>query len=164
MKKLDQVIGKIEELIAIVAFSLMTTVTVIAVFFRYVLNSPIIWSEEISRYFAIWGIMFGISIATRHAAHLGVDVIVDFAPKEKQKILIIIGNSILVLTFAFLTVWAISFVVGAFKLGNVSPILRIPFWIIYLALPLGFGLSTLRGIQFIHSTLYGKETKEEVYI
>lgn len=165
MKTLDRIVTTIEEVFAVFAFSAMSIITIVAVFFRYVFNNPIIWSEEAARYLMVWGICFGISIATRQAAHLGIDVFVSFAPPKIQKILLIISNTLLIISYVVLVILSGLFIGMAMKTGNVSPILRIPFWIIYLALPIGFGLSAIRGIQVLIEIIQDKnKQKEEVVI
>lgn len=164
MKLLDNIVSKIEEIFAVTAFSAMSIITILAVFFRYALNSPIIWSEEASRYLMVWGILIGVSIATRQSAHLGIDVFVSFAPKKVQKALIIISNLLLILTYAALVVLSVQFIMMAIKTGNVSPLLRIPFWILYLCLPIGFGLSFIRGTQVLIDIIKNKEVEKDEVI
>lgn len=164
MKLLDNIVSKIEEIFAVTAFSAMSIITILAVFFRYALNSPIIWSEEASRYLMVWGILIGVSIATRQSAHLGIDVFVSFAPKKVQKALVIISNLLLILTYAALVVLSVQFIMMAIKTGNVSPLLRIPFWILYLCLPIGFGLSFIRGTQVLIDIIKNKEVEKDEVI
>ncbi len=164
MKTLDKIVSKVEELIAVVGLSAMTVITLVAVFFRYVLQSPIIWSEEAARYLMVWSTMLGISIATRQKAHLGIDIFVSMAPKKLQRALEIFSTLMMIVMFVFLTIISIVFIQSAIRTGNVSPMLRIPFYIIYLALPLGFGLSAVRSIQDLVDVIKGVDNKEEVLI
>ena len=164
MKTLDKIVSKVEELIAVVGLSAMTIITLVAVFFRYVLQSPIIWSEEAARYLMVWSTMLGISIATRQKAHLGIDIFVSMAPKKLQRALEIFSTLMMIVMFVFLTIISIVFIQSAIRTGNVSPMLRIPFYIIYLALPLGFGLSAVRSVQDLVDVIKGVDRKEEVLI
>lgn len=164
MKALDRIVSKVEEVLAVFAFSAMSIITIVAVFFRYVLNHPLIWSEEASRYLMVWGLLIGISIATKQAAHLGIDVFVSYAPKKIRKVLVMISNILLIVMYVVLVILSVQFIGMAIKTGNVSPILRIPFWQIYLALPIGFGLSTIRGIQVLVGVIKNEEKTEEVLL
>lgn len=157
MKQLDAVIRKIEEIITIFCFSAMSIITLVAVFFRYVLNSPITWSEEAARYLMVWGICIGISIATEKKAHLGIDVFVSFAPPKARRCLEIVSGILLTLVYIMVLALSVLFVSSAMKLGNVTPLLRIPFWMVYLALPIGFGLSVIRSIQVLVKIIQGNE-------
>ena len=164
MKTLDKIVSKVEELITVVGLSAMTIITLVAVFFRYVLQSPIIWSEEAARYLMVWSTMLGISIATRQKAHLGIDIFVSMAPKKLQRALEIFSTLMMIVMFVFLTGISIVFIQSAIRTGNVSPMLRIPFYIIYLALPLGFGLSAVRSVQDLVDVIKVVDRKEEVLI
>ncbi|WP_394266394.1 TRAP transporter small permease [Anaerotignum sp.] len=157
MKQFDTIIKKLEEILAIFCFSAMSIITLVAVFFRYVLNHPIIWSEEAARYLMVWGICIGISIATEKKAHLGIDILVSFAPEKARRILEILSGILLTLIYIVMSILSIQFVGMAINTGNVSPLLRIPFWMIYLALPLGFILSTIRSIQVLIKIVKGTE-------
>ena len=158
------IVSKVEELNAVDGLSAMTIITLVAVFFRYVLQSPIIWSEEAARYLMVWSTMLGISIATRQKAHLGIDIFVSMAPKKLQRALEIFSTLMMIVMFVFLTGISIVFIQSAIRTGNVSPMLRIPFYIIYLALPLGFGLSAVRSVQDLVDVIKGVDRKEEVLI
>ena len=164
MKTLDKIVSNAEELIAVVGLSAMTVTTLVAVFFRYVLQSPIIWSEEAARYLMVWSTMLGISIATRQKAHLGIDIFVSMAPNKLQRALEIFSTLMMIVMFVFLTGISIVFIQSAIRTGNVSPMLRVPFYIIYLALPLGFGLSAVRSVQDLVDVIKGVDRKEEVLI
>ena len=128
MKKLDAAVSKIEELIATIGLGAMSIITIVAVFFRYVLHSPITWSEEAARYLMIWSTLLGISIATKQKAHLGIDIFVSMAPKKIQRILEIFSWSMLIVMYLFLVWTSILFILTAIKTGNVTPMLRIPFY------------------------------------
>ena len=99
MKKLDKIVSKIEELIAVIGLSAMSIITIVAVFFRYVLQNPIIWSEEAARYLMVWSTLLGISIATRQKAHLGIDILVSMAPKKAQRALEITSGALMIVMF-----------------------------------------------------------------
>jgi len=58
-------------------FGAMTFVVILGVFFRYVINAPLNWTEEVSRYLMIWGASVGISLGVRSEEHVGLTVILD---------------------------------------------------------------------------------------
>ena len=109
--------------------------------------------------------MLGISIATRQKAHLGIDILVSMAPKKAQRALEITSGALMIVMFVFLTFESVLFIQHAMKTGNVSPMLRIPFYLIYLALPIGFGLSAIRSVQNLVDIIRGvDQEKEEVLV
>lgn len=167
MKKFDYVLSRFEEVVTVACFSLMSIITLVAVFSRAVLESPIIWSEEVARYLMVWGIFIGISIVTRKRAQLGIDLLISFAPTKLHKKINFTTNAILVFTYITASILSIMFVIDAFELGNLTPITRIKFAYIYLAMPIGFILSTYRAIQNWIEDMKGDgidENKEEVIL
>nr|WP_251025832.1 TRAP transporter small permease [Bacillus sp. ISL-47] len=61
---------------------------------RYVFNSGLTWSEEMSRYFFVWLVFLGAIAALKDKMHLGVDIVVNALPKGLQKVVFIISNAI----------------------------------------------------------------------
>lgn len=168
MKTIDKLITYFEEIVTAVCFALMSIITIAGVFYRYVLKNPIIWSEEVSRYLMIWGIFIGVSIVTRKKAQLGIDILVNMAPIKIRKILNMISGVLLILTYLVALYLSVEFVIGAINIGQLTPILRIKFYYIYMAMPIGFLLSTYRAIQvFWHSYIKKDDNNEndgEVYL
>lgn len=167
----DKVITKFEDYVTILCFALMSIVTLVGVFCRYVLSDPLIWGEEVSRYLMIWGIFIGISIVTRKKAQLGIDVIESFAPEKFNRMMSFIANILIIVVYVILFIISINFVMDSVKLGQLTPILRIKFYYIYLAMPVGFLLCTYRSIQIFWNEFIKvsktadeevKEVKEEV--
>ncbi len=85
-------------LLLVVATLVMVTSILLQVFFRYAMNSPLYWSEEIARYAFVWLVFIGAAIASKRGAHIGVDYLVMHLPELPKNILAIIVN-ILVLFF-----------------------------------------------------------------
>ncbi len=45
------------------------------VFFRYVMRTPLTWTEEATRYMFIWFVFMGFSYSIRNDAHIRVNII-----------------------------------------------------------------------------------------
>lgn len=60
---------------ATILFILFFLSVVLQVFFRYVLNLPLTWSEEAARYLNIWAVLLGASLSVKYKDHLRVDLI-----------------------------------------------------------------------------------------
>ncbi len=61
---------------------------------RYVFNSGLTWSEEMSRYFFVWMVFLGAIAALKDKMHLGVDIVVNALPKGLQKAAFLISNAV----------------------------------------------------------------------
>ncbi len=70
---------------AIVVFAGIFLCVILQVVFRYVLNSPLTWSEELARYLFIWCAFLGWIIASRRRSHLAMTFVVDRLPGGAQR-------------------------------------------------------------------------------
>ena len=68
-------------------FATMVVVMLVAVFFRYVLNNPFEWTEELVRFLWLSLCFLAINIGVRRNEHIGVNVMVDKLPAKSAKIL-----------------------------------------------------------------------------
>ncbi len=64
----------------VAAGATMVAVVLAATFYRYVLNAPISWSEELARYLMIWIGLVGASVTLRHGEHIRITAIRDRLP------------------------------------------------------------------------------------
>jgi tripartite ATP-independent transporter DctM subunit len=92
------------ELIAGLLIGAITVLVTVQVFARYVLNNTPPWSEELCRYLFIWVSFLGACVATRRAAHLGVDSLVRRLPAGAREMLRHAVTALIV-AFAGLLVW-----------------------------------------------------------
>ena len=55
----------------------LTVIAFAAVICRYVFNSSLTWSEELTRYMFIWVVFLGAAIGVRERTHIAVDIFAD---------------------------------------------------------------------------------------
>lgn len=84
MIKLRRIAERAIDLLAILAFSGILLCVLLQVFFRYVLNDPLTWSEELARYLFIWCAFLGWIVASRRRSHLAMTFVVDKLPPRAQ--------------------------------------------------------------------------------
>jgi len=63
----------------------MTIDVLLGVFFRYVLNLPLNFTEELARYLMIWGASLAISLGISGGEHVGLTVLLDSMKNRKQE-------------------------------------------------------------------------------
>ena len=149
MKVLRFLDEHIEKALCVIFLALMSIIIVAQVFCRYVLNSSLSWSEELSRYLFVWLIYVGISYGVKLDKHICVDAVYSFAPKGIKKYYAIVGY-VLFLLFAIAMVYYGVLVVGMqITSGQVSPAMGLPMQYVYAAPVVGFTLTAIRMIQKI---------------
>ncbi|MBY5985944.1 TRAP transporter small permease [Halomonas sp. DP5Y7-2] len=135
--------------ICVVLMSAMTLLLAVQVFMRYVMGESLSWSEELARYFFIWLIYLGISYGAREMRHIKIDAALKLFPRPARPWVVILGD-VLFLVFALYVVWTSWTVIERqMMLGQTSPAIGVPMWIVYAAPCVGFALTTARQVQSI---------------
>jgi len=118
------------------------------VFCRYVLNSSIIFVEELSRVLLIWLGFFGASVAMYDRAHVGIDLIINkLGPKARY----VVDTIVLVL----IGIYCVLILFGSIKLlpntmrQNMATLGIPKFWA-YLSIPVSMVIFL---IQLVYSVL-----------
>ncbi|MCX7660544.1 MAG: TRAP transporter small permease [Caldimonas manganoxidans] len=62
---------------------------------RYVFNSGITVSEELSRWLFVWVTFLGAIVALRDKGHLGTDVVVALLPRAGKKACLLLGHGLM---------------------------------------------------------------------
>ena len=70
-----------------ILFTVIIILTIAQVFCRFVLNSPLIWSEEVSRLLFVWMTMFGGPVLTWRRTHLAIPELVQSLPGRLQALI-----------------------------------------------------------------------------
>ena len=171
MKKKSLFKRVVTNLDAVICGATLTVCVVLVnlnVIFRYFLNNPIKWTDEVVTSLFIWTVFMGSAYAHRKHAHLGVDIVVNLVPAGPRKVIEFIMDILQILILVLLTyisaqyvcalIWkrgiVFQVVDGALKyVGQVkytyTDTLRIPKWYTGIAVPLGFGLSLIYAIYFL---------------
>ncbi|KGP72832.1 TRAP transporter small permease [Pontibacillus yanchengensis] len=158
LKTIDQ---RIEEALLVLFSSVMVSVIFLQVVMRLSGNS-LSWSEELGRYCFIWLVYVGISYGVKKQRHLKVDVMLLLL-KDRGKLILSIISNLLFLTFAILVVrYGTSISLQLLSFGQQSPALHIPMGLVYLAAPIGLGLTAIRLLQNIYKQIRMLIGKDEI--
>ena len=125
----------------VVIFSVMIAATFAQVVFRYLLLSPLPWSEELARYCFVWIVFLGATLGLERGVHIGVDILTILLPPRVQRWLTML-NEFVILAFVLVIIVASVAVVDANRL-QFSPALGLQMAKIYLAIPLGMAVMAL---------------------
>ena len=91
MKKFD----KLEEYIGGSLFVVIFAILVLQVFFRQVIRTPLVWSEELARLIFVYVAMLGISIGIRKQSHIFIDFLFTRFSPAVQKVVFTISQIII---------------------------------------------------------------------
>lgn len=140
LDRVDSVITALCSLLMAATFA----VVIWAVFCRYVLNSSLMWGEELARYLSIWMICLGLGLAHRRGAHVAVNSALGWVPRIPKRVVTFIAESVTFVLCVLITWFSWLSTKGNFESGQLSPAMGIDIAWIYLALPVGFALMSLQ--------------------
>jgi TRAP-type transport system small permease protein len=120
------------------------------VIFRYALNYPLAWTEELSRHFMIWAGFLGAAVGYRRKAHMGVDILVAHLPaplRRRAERLVHIAAA----GFAGFLVYQ-GGLVASKTMQQLSSALTIPMGYIYASVPVGGALMAAFALEKLWET------------
>jgi TRAP-type C4-dicarboxylate transport system permease small subunit len=71
----------------IAAMAVMIAVVSVQVALRYLLNTSLDWSDEVSRLLFVWCMFLAIPLGIREGAHVGLELLVGHLPGEWRRLL-----------------------------------------------------------------------------
>ena len=135
LKKVSNTVNSIVSYTGMVLFVVLVVACVSQVFFRFVLNNSLSWTEELARYCFSWMHLIGSSLLIEGSGHATVTVIMDLMHGMARRVLdtvielIIFFNGVIMLYSG--TVLAYS------SRTNLSTAMSIPMWIINSSVAVG---------------------------
>ena len=123
----------------------MVVLIAMQVCFRYVLNQPLAWTEEVARHLMVWSALPGAAVAYRRKGHLGMDILVMHLPRPWQRRVEIVLQALSIAFFGLLVIHGIPLVERTMR--QLSSAIRIPMGYIYASIPVGSALILLFAIE-----------------
>ena len=97
---------KAEEIAIFILLLGMVASSFAQVVFRLVLDHPLAWSEELSRYLFVWLSFVGGALAVAEGSHFKMDLLAALIKDQRKKIIIDIIVSIAILIFSSVFLFA----------------------------------------------------------
>jgi TRAP-type C4-dicarboxylate transport system permease small subunit len=79
------IIERIAAIPCMIAIGGMTSIVILGVIFRYVLGSPLGWTEEAARYLMIWAASLAVSMGIMKGEHVGITLIIKKFPPQLER-------------------------------------------------------------------------------
>jgi TRAP-type transport system small permease protein len=130
-----------------VILAVMFLFLVAGVLFRYVLGSPLSWTDEAAMILIVWMAFFGASMGVKERTHVGAEVFLALFPSYLRKVVMIVIDSLVGFFSVYLMIfgWRIA-VVGA---GQKTLFWGISYFYLYLSVAVGGFLLLIQVILLI---------------
>ena len=111
------------------------------------------FADEISTFLVLIITFVGVSYGVRKARHIRMGAFLDAMPPKMEKIFIISISLISAVVLGIMTWASWKYLLNAFDRGHMSQALRLPKWIFYAIIPIGFGLASIQYLRTIIKNL-----------
>ncbi|WP_284179752.1 TRAP transporter small permease [Rhabdaerophilum sp. SD176] len=90
----------------------IVSITILSVWYRYALNAPLSWTEQMCRILFVWSVFAGAAILYRQMLHIAIDMMVVMLPPGLQKIVGWINQILMLLTGILMLVYGLQISIG----------------------------------------------------
>ena len=118
----------------------------ISVFFRYFLNAPIIWSEELTRFLGIWLVLLATGDCAERRMHVAFDLLQTKLGNSRAGHVLSAFINVMIIMFGIVLVTQSFFLIQG-TLTQESSVMRMPIAFMYLSLPICGMLIIMGGIN-----------------
>ncbi len=151
-RRLGIIINGFEVSILISCTAALAVLLIANVFCRTFFQS-IYFADEVSKFLVILITFSGVSYGVRKARHIRMGALLDAMPPKLEKAFIIFISLISALTMAIMAWFSYKYLLNSMNMGHRTPALRVPTWIFYAIVPIGFGLASMQYVRTIIKNL-----------
>lgn len=160
LNKINNIVKKFEEYVLAYGVILMASLTVINVVSRNFFNHGLSFATEINEFLIVVITFLGTSYAARNGRHIRMSAFFDIANKKIKKILTYIMTGGTALIMYYVTYLSIIYVYNVYLNGRMSPVMRVPLYIIWVWVPIGLLMTDIHyTLAFIKNVI-----EDEVWI
>lgn len=139
--------AKFEEILGVLALVVVIALIFIGVVMRLGFHAGIPWQEELSRILYVLVVYLGASYGVMSNDHIRVSLVTELLPPRGKRVLGLITD----LVWVVFNIWVIVLALDVYRSMRAFPgrsaVLSIPLHVVFLIVPIGFALISLRIIQ-----------------
>lgn len=78
--------------VQVMMMAIMFVAFIVQIFFRYAMNQPVAWTDEVCVITWIWGILWGASFVTRNREDIRFDVLTSHVTRPVKRVLTVLAS------------------------------------------------------------------------
>ncbi len=147
-------VHNLEEILSFPFLAAIAYLVFTQVYFRYVLNDPIVWAEEITLVCFHWAVFLGMALAYKHGEKLTMDTFVSHLPVNFQRKIYIIIEILIFLTLLLLIYHGT--LVAILEWTYPTPALEFPQTFQSASYPVGMTLMAIHSVRQLWALITGE--------
>lgn len=157
LNKINKFFCRIEEFVLSYGVILLTVITVGNVISRKFFNHSWSFAEEISQFILVIMTFMGVGYAARKSRHIRMTALYEMMPERiKKAFMLVISLTTSILLF-YLAYYAWEYTQSVIKMGRVTPVLRIPFYMVIIWAPVGLFMGAVQYVLTFIKNLTHKD-------
>ncbi len=160
LEKINKGIKIIEEFVLSFGILTMAALTIINVISRNFFNYGLSFASEINEFLIIFVTFLGTSYAARNGRHIRMSALYDIANDKIKKGLTYLMTSGTALIMYYMTYLSTIYVLQVFQYKRMSPVLRVPLYLIWMWVPIGLLMTAIHYTLAFIKNVY----EEDVWI
>jgi len=139
-----------------IGFLLAAMVVDVAIqaFFRYVIENPPTWTEELARFLFAWQIFLGAGLAFGRGSHIVVDALLMVLPSGGRRLLAVV-TGVIALGFLAVLIW-LGIRMVQLTSDTYSTAMHLNMGVVYASLPFGAAISAMYVVIHLVNVVRGK--------
>ena len=151
LKSIGHILERLLKLMILFLMFGVATATLLQVFSRYVINSPLMWTEEMARYCCLWMVMLAAGLVMDRGMHIALEYVVDRLPGPARRVQAVLVQ-LLVLAFSLILINP-AFEIVSRVWSTTSPALQLSMGMVYMAVPVGLSIIAVYSILGLVRTI-----------
>lgn len=147
--RLLRLLDQAEEIVASMALVVIVAAVGWGVLSRHISRQPAPWAGEVAILAFAWLIFLGAAACFKHGLHPGIDMLVTRLPHRLARLANGLAHLITIAFCILMVRLGIAFSIEAWS--DPTPVLRLPYTVVYGPVTLGFALMLVRHVQFLLS-------------
>lgn len=144
--KITTILKNLDEIVSGACIIATTSIVLLNVFTRYLLNTGIYWTEEVATGLFVWSVFIGSAAAYKKHMHVGVDMLVKRTKPFVRYVIKLLVDLLLIVINCYITNMAITYI--KISKRKPTPVLEISSAYISSAILVAFILMSIYSIYF----------------
>ena len=124
-------VAKLAEIFCVLGFAALVVAFTVQIFFRYVLNDPLSWTQEVSGILYVWVVCVGSAAIVKEREHVSFNLIYESVRPQARRALALIGTGLILVVLVVSLYGNYDYI--AFTARQKSPTLRLPMTVVFSA-------------------------------
>jgi TRAP-type C4-dicarboxylate transport system permease small subunit len=147
MERFVEAVNRGAEGLVRILLAVMVVTVFVQVIFRFLIQHPLSWSEEVARYVFVGIIWMGVGAVVREDGHPGMDLLTRSLPPVWQRGVQLLVNLMVAATLVSVAITGFWLAWG--NMSQPSPAMELPMGIPYAAIPIAAVIMLLNQICYV---------------